>query len=543
MANHFENDKNLTTPSHHTNTSASNPAIYFKTTSIIALFVIAVLAITNQTVNYNILQNYITESNIISIAGRQRVLCQRITKDIMIIANQAQISADSSAISKKYKNDLINNVKIWEKSHYALQAGDDELGVPEHHHSENLKKLFHQINPHFDNMYRLSFNFVEYKFSKEITQKTIDEILKHESVFLEIMDNIVKEYGKEIMQKLQHLKTIQLIMFLIMMIVLIVEGVFIFKPMVKKIENYFLKNNKIKAELELAYQESISTQEELKQSNEELNVINESLEKSKLDATTALQELSDNLKYAQYIQRAFLPNQNVVLSQFAGGFIFNRPRNIVSGDFYWYTIINEIKVVCVGDCTGHGVSGSLMTMVCMALLNEIVNEKRCTSPSEILKQLDLHITETLQSQQNHENRVNDGLEGVIIAFDEKNQSVAFAGAKSSLYVANAKKGELIELRGSRYPVGSFEYAGMKSYTEERIEVMPNDWIFLSSDGFKDQIGYVNKKKYLGHNFKRLLKDIAMMPTGMQSEALDREFKHWCRSEAQTDDILIMGLKV
>lgn len=517
-----------------------NPAGFFKIISILALFVIAILVIIDQSISYFSLQQYINESNIIAVAGRQRTLCQRITKDVMIIANQSQMQADSSELSKKYKNDLVNNLKLWEKSHYALQAGDDELNVPEHHHSPELKKLFHKINPHFDNMYRFANNFVEYKFSKEITQKTIDEILKHEGIFLQIMDEIAKEYGKEVTSRLQGLKFTEFVMFLIIMMVLILEGVFIFKPMVIRIGKYFNKNHKIRAELAEENNKLKIIQEDKEQTNEELRMMNETLKQSKLDATNALNQISDNLKYAQYIQRAFLPNQNIVLSQFSGGFIFNRPRDIVSGDFYWYTKINEIKILCVGDCTGHGMSGSLMTMVCMALLNEIVNEKKCTSPSDILLQMDKRITETLQSQQTHENRVNDGLEGVVIAFDENNKSMTFAGAKSSLYVA--KKNDFLDIKGSRYPVGSFEYDRIKNYTEEIIPLAPNDWIFLASDGYKDQIG-LNGKKFLSSNFKKLLQDIAIKPTGMQSEILDRELKDWKKDREQTDDILIMGLKI
>ncbi len=518
-----------------------NPATTFKNSSIIAVGVIIGLVILNQTFNYYFLQQYINESNIISIAGRQRVLCQRIAKDIMIVSNQQQQQMDSSTIAKKYKKDLIQNIQAWEKGHYALQTGDDELGVPEHHHSEKLKNLFHELNGHFDNMYHLTRNFVEHKFSKEISQKNIDEILKYEGLFLDTMDKIVKQYGKEMADKLFFLKNLQFFMFGITLLIVILEGLFVFKPMVKKIEKYFFKNNAIQTALEKSNAEMLISKEELEQNNEELTLINENLKQAKADASNALKELSDNLVYAHYIQQAFLPNKDHVISQFGGGFIFDRPKDIVSGDFYWYSKINNTKIICVGDCTGHGVSGSLMTMVCMALLNEIVNEKKIISPSDILIEMDKRITETLQGQHDEENRINDGMDGVIVAVDEKNRSLIFAGAKSSIYVV--KKGEILEIKGSNYPVGNLQYGRTKNYTEEYIELNTNDWIFMSSDGFKDQFNPKTKKKYLNKNFKILLQRIAGLSLGMQYGAVDTELKQWQKDTSQTDDILVLGLKV
>jgi serine phosphatase RsbU (regulator of sigma subunit) len=220
-------------------------------------------------------------------------------------------------------------------------------------------------------------------------------------------------------------------------------------------------------------------------------------------------------------------------------FILNMPRNIVSGDFYWAGKLNNLNVVAVADCTGHGISGAFMTMAGIAFLNEIINRKTVTDASGFLFELRLLVMNLLK-QKGEEGEAADGMDISLIIFDEEKKQLQFAGANNPLYII--RKGELSIYKGDRMPIG-IHMNFNKPFINHDISLRKGDMIYLFSDGYSDQFGGPKNKKFRYKQFQDLLIDIHNKPLNKQNEALSRTIVDWMGDNEQIDDILILGFKV
>lgn len=250
-------------------------------------------------------------------------------------------------------------------------------------------------------------------------------------------------------------------------------------------------------------------------------------------------DISASIEYARRIQRAMLPGQVLLNDILEECFVFFRPLNIVSGDFYWVNKVEGKTVVAVGDCTGHGVPGAIMSMLGMSLLNEIVLREKELSPEVVLNQLRDRLIQSL-SHGTGEGKVEDGMDISLIVIEPETRKLQFAGAYNSLYLFRGK--ELIELKGDRMPVGNFMHHPAP-FKKTVIELKQNDRLYLFSDGFKDQFGGPNDKKYSTKMFKKTLSELDGQSCIDQKENLKSAFENWKGSRPQIDDVAVFGMLV
>lgn len=244
-------------------------------------------------------------------------------------------------------------------------------------------------------------------------------------------------------------------------------------------------------------------------------------------------DITDSIRYAKRIQFAILPPE----SPFPDTFILFKPKDIVSGDFYWFTIVDGREYIAAVDCTGHGVPGAFMSIIGHSSLNKIVNQYGILEPGKILDELNKEVVGTLH-QRGEGGDVNDGMDLSIIAYDTRHQRIEYAGAYNPMYLV--RNGELIETKGDRQPIGRVSGAKMTNFTTQIVEVQKGDTIYLFSDGYADQFGGSKLKKFKSKNMKELLVKVAGEPMNVQRELLDRAIEEWRGNVEQIDDILVIG---
>ncbi len=263
-------------------------------------------------------------------------------------------------------------------------------------------------------------------------------------------------------------------------------------------------------------------------------------EKEKVDS--AHKDIKDSINYAQRIQQSILPKDEFIYQLFNESFVFYKPKDTVSGDFYWASIKNGKKIIAAVDCTGHGVPGAFMSMLGNSLLNEIINERGIVNPSEILDQLRKGVLKNFQHSET-ENETKDGMDISLCVFDD--MKVEFSGANNSLYVirqTDEGKNEIIEIKGDRQPIGAF--AGLEDeFTSKVFSLEKGDHLYFFTDGYTDQFGGPNNKKYKIVRLQELLLSIQCLPVADQKKRIIHSLSDWQGNNAQVDDILVICIKI
>jgi serine phosphatase RsbU (regulator of sigma subunit) len=287
-------------------------------------------------------------------------------------------------------------------------------------------------------------------------------------------------------------------------------------------------------ELAEANEELNNTIEELDITNTRLNEINEELAHKNADITSSI-------NYANRIQQAMLPRIEQVKTAFNDFFVLFRPRDIVSGDFYWFSRINgRYSAIAAVDCTGHGVPGAFMSMIGNELLHEIIDTRRELRPDVILQQMHVGIKKVLRQDETFN---QDGMDLALCVIDHEEKVLHFGGAKNPLiYVAN---GELHHIRGSRFSIGGKELRIERQYETYQVSFAAGEiCCYMFSDGYADQFGGAEGKKFMLKKLKNLLFDIHHLPMNEQLQALQNALADWQRYRyRQVDDILVMGFKI
>jgi len=224
---------------------------------------------------------------------------------------------------------------------------------------------------------------------------------------------------------------------------------------------------------------------------------------------------------------------------FQSFFILSKPKDIVSGDFYWLGVKDDKVVIAVADCTGHGVPGAFMSLLGVSFLNEIHNKSVTIRANEILNQLRDHVIKSLhQTGKNKEAR--DGMEIAICVIDKVKSKLQFSGAFRPLYIV--RKGEIIEMNGDNMPIGLYEEEDI-SFSNKEMQFEKDDLVYFFTDGYIDQMGGESRKTYRSQNFKKLLLNIHNNSLPEQKEILEKNYNDWRGMNDQLDDILIVGIKM
>lgn len=245
-------------------------------------------------------------------------------------------------------------------------------------------------------------------------------------------------------------------------------------------------------------------------------------------------DITDSINYAQKIQHALLLSEDLLNSKLGSCFIINHPRDIVSGDFYWFSEKNGNKILAVADCTGHGVPGAFMSMIGITLLNQIVNEKGIVSPSEILNELRNGIISAL-NQTSDKQEKRDGMDIAIISLKEK--TLTFSGANNPCLILKNSGIEI--LKPNKQPVGLFE--NQMPFTEQSLKLEPGDEIYLFSDGIIDQFGGADGKKLKMKGWSNWLEGTRGKSSTEKKQELELLLSQWKGKTNQTDDILVIGI--
>jgi serine phosphatase RsbU (regulator of sigma subunit) len=245
-------------------------------------------------------------------------------------------------------------------------------------------------------------------------------------------------------------------------------------------------------------------------------------------------EIQDSIRYAKRIQSAILPSEILIQKLIPDSFIMYQPKDIVAGDFYWLEENNGHVLIAAADCTGHGVPGALVSVVCNNALNRSVHEHEIIEPNKILDKTRSIVVE--QFEKSHED-VKDGMDIALCSIKDK--KLIFSGAHNPLWIL--RKEELIEFKGDRQPVGKFEHA--KPYTSHEFDVQTNDMIYLFTDGFADQFGGERGKKFGLKALRILLKSIHNLSVAEQKKALSLVFQNWMGELEQVDDVCFIGLRI
>lgn len=282
----------------------------------------------------------------------------------------------------------------------------------------------------------------------------------------------------------------------------------------------------------------------LKNLNQLKDQYNSELEKTVTKRTAELnisnKNLNDSILYARHIQHSLLPSRNVLEELIPEHFIFIKPKDIVSGDFYWYEKVEDKLIIAVVDCTGHGVPGALMSMLGSTLLRQIVKINKIVRPDKILQLMDLEIRSTLK--QTHDDPFNkDGMDLSLISYDLNNRNVEFSGAKRPIVHFNSAK-EMTIYKGSKFSIGGDLQPTDKSFCTEYIPLQRGDSIYLFTDGIIDQFGGEHDKKFMMTKFKNLLFEVQDIAMEFQGRAIEENIEKWQGSSEQVDDILVMGFK-
>ncbi|RLD85847.1 MAG: serine/threonine protein phosphatase, partial [Bacteroidetes bacterium] len=287
--------------------------------------------------------------------------------------------------------------------------------------------------------------------------------------------------------------------------------------------------------------------EELLQKQEEILTQRDEIEKQKDKALSQRDEISqqkkemtDSIMYASRIQKAILPLKANILTSLPQHFVLDLPRDIVSGDYYWFHQRGNKAVIVAADCTGHGVPGAFMSMLGSAFLGEIVSKDEELLPAnEILDQLRYHIINSLH-QTGGENETRDGMDIAICIIDFDKSNIEYSGAFNSLYLI--RNGELIEYKADRMPIG-ISFNQDKPFTSHFIDFQKKDSFYIFSDGFIDQFGGKEGKKFKSRQFKNLILSMQNHPMELQELLMHDKLLQWRGEIEQIDDILVIGFKL
>jgi serine phosphatase RsbU (regulator of sigma subunit) len=256
----------------------------------------------------------------------------------------------------------------------------------------------------------------------------------------------------------------------------------------------------------------------------------------------------DSINYASRIQQSILLPEIEIRKTLKGFFAYYKPRDIVSGDFYWHSVINDTDIIAAVDCTGHGVPGAFMSMIGNTLLNEIVIEKRIIEPGLILSQLHESVINTL-----HQNRggqhAQDGMDISICSINAKKKEIKFAGAKNPIYFT--KNSQIESIKGDAYSIGGMNPFSRKlkgtekkiDFTTKQINYIDGMSIYLFTDGYMDQFGLNDKIQFNAKRFKKMLLDIHNEDPETQKKMISEKMEIWKGENRQLDDMLVIGFKV
>ncbi len=473
------------------------------------------------------------------------------------IGNKLQITSNLGNIGGLY-NDLEQYNKTIEYANKALKIAK-EIGALSLEKSaySNLSRAYKSINnykkalEYKDKWIEINDSIFNTEKAKSIaemntryeTEKKEKQIIEQQAELKTSQLQTEKEKAEKEKQQTQRN------MFIIAFGLMIILAVFVFRSYrQKKKANLLLAEQK---------QEISEANEELNQQNEEIIAQRDQIEeqrdivvKQKDEIEEIHHEISQSIDYATRLQSAILPEEKILDKYLSEHFVLFKPKDKVSGDFYWWSHIENHTIITAADSTGHGVPGAFMSMLGASFLREIVQKEYVTHTGVILRKLRKEIIKALK-QTGEAGTQKDGMDMAIISINQETKVVQFSGANNPLYILTNR--ELVDLK----PLEGFEnfyeikpdkmpiaiYEKMDNFTTHEIQLEKGDQLYMFSDGFADQFGGAKGKKFKYKPFKRLLSENRDKPMKEQKELLDSAFETWRDNLEQIDDVVVLGVKI
>jgi len=269
---------------------------------------------------------------------------------------------------------------------------------------------------------------------------------------------------------------------------------------------------------------------------------------SKQEIEAKNKEITDSINYAKRIQNALIPPIETFKKILPNSFIIFKPKDIVSGDFYWIAALNTTKentnneklvVYAVADCTGHGVPGAFMSLIGLKIFNQSVKQKGVNSPAEALNFLNKEVFNTVNKHSNSDNIIRDGMDVALCSINFKTLMLSFSGAKNPVYIVRDK--ELHEIKGNKQPIGAYDT--QEPFTNKTYQLKKRDMIYIFSDGFADQFGGEKGKKLKYKPFKEMLIENSDKSLAKQEQQLNDFFENWKGNLEQLDDVCLIGVRI
>lgn len=250
-------------------------------------------------------------------------------------------------------------------------------------------------------------------------------------------------------------------------------------------------------------------------------------------------EMQESIRYAGSLQQSILPNERIFQNAFTDAFVLFQPKDIVSGDFYWFFQYHDDVFFAVGDCTGHGVPGALVNIAGNTLLRQIIRLEGVSDPAKIMQLLDNELI-SLFNENLTEGKTRDGMDIVFCKFNLRTKKGSFCGAGRPLYLVRGE--ELIEFKKGPDAIG-YSHSGEKTFETVDFELAEGDQFYLFSDGYTDQFGGENVKKFNRQRFRNLLISLNQMPLQKQKKELVLTYQNWKGKQEQVDDVCVIGVKI
>ncbi|MES2131392.1 MAG: SpoIIE family protein phosphatase [Bacteroidota bacterium] len=434
----------------------------------------------------------------LNVAGRQRMLSQKIAK-LSLLHEKDDM----------YTTELLNSLKAWNDDYHDLLYGNENRGIA----SMSSPDIFQRM---------LLVDFFHKRISEDVNRlikkgtnhkAAISSVLHYEKLFLLYMEEIVHMVEASAENSVDNITYIEYIMSMIAFLIILLEIYFVFKPTRSII---------------------INQENELKQK---------------------IKDLTDSMVYAKKVQDTILPEQHTFLENFSESFVLYLPKDIIAGDFYLVESLtkgtdgvnvsslnanDDVILFAVCDCTGHGIPGAMVSIICHNAIDKAVKELKLSDPAAILNKVNELVRKAFSKG---ESAIMDGMDVSICCLNRSTKKLCWAGANIPLWIVrnNPAKTEIIELKPDKQPIG--RHVTNKPFTNHIIELRHNDSVYLFSDGYSDQFGGEKGKKFKSRQLQQLLIDNSSEDLSVTKKILHNTLKKWQGNHEQVDDITILGIRL